>query len=314
MLDNFLENGKFFKLVCGAGNEDEEYVKRLVYVYAKAGCRVFDISARISILETAKSGAALANVEDAHYCVSVGIKGDTHIAKAEISNSYCTKCGNCARTCPNNAIYFPNIIDNKKCIGCGSCIKKCPTGAIKMYEKDVNVKEILPKMIEQGVEILELHIMGNDDKDLEYKWSVINECNPKFASICVDRSKMGNFELLEKIKSMIKERTSYTTIIQADGIPMSGSEDDFKTTLQAVAMGEIIQNEKLPVYIVLSGGTNSKTAELCRLCSINSNGVAIGSYARKIVSKYINDKNFWNDENLQKIAIEKAKELCNTIL
>ena len=38
-----------FKLVCGAGNEDCESVKRLVYIYAKAGCKYFDISAREEI-------------------------------------------------------------------------------------------------------------------------------------------------------------------------------------------------------------------------------------------------------------------------
>ena len=42
-----------FKLVCGAGNEDCESVKRLVYIYAKAGCRFFDLSARKEILESA---------------------------------------------------------------------------------------------------------------------------------------------------------------------------------------------------------------------------------------------------------------------
>ena len=42
------------KIVCGAGNEDCESVKRLVFVYAKAGCKYFDISARKEILEAAK--------------------------------------------------------------------------------------------------------------------------------------------------------------------------------------------------------------------------------------------------------------------
>lgn len=298
-----------FKLVCGAGNEDCESVKRLVYVYAKAGCRFFDLSARKEILESAKAALKLANVNDAMLCVSVGIKGDPHITKAKINESKCIKCGNCLRNCPNDAIYSSIMIDEKKCIGCGICSKKCSTGAISMFDKDVNVKEILPYMVKNGVEVLELHIMGHDKKDLASKWKVINDCNPKFASICIDRENFGNKEALSRIKEMIAYRKPYTTIIQADGIPMSGADDTFKTTLQAVAMAEIIQNANLPVHIMISGGTNSKTKELAELCGIKYWGIAIGSWARKIIKEQLNTKDFWRNEEIQNSAIKIAKAL-----
>ncbi|MBD9223939.1 4Fe-4S dicluster domain-containing protein [bacterium] len=301
-----------FKLVCGAGNEDCESVKRLVYIYAKAGCRFFDLSARKEILESAKDALKLAKVDDAMLCVSIGIKGDPHITKAKINESKCIKCGNCFRNCPNDAIYSSIIIDEKKCIGCGNCIKKCPTDAISMFDKDVNVKEILPYMVKNGVEVLELHIMGHDKKDLAAKWNIINECRPKFASICIDRENFGNKEALSRIKEMIAYREPYTTIIQADGIPMSGADDTFKTTLQAVAMAEIIQNTNLPVHIMISGGTNSKTKELAELCGIKYWGIAIGSWARKIVKQEITTNNFWQNETLQNIAIQKASDLITT--
>lgn len=298
------------KIVCGAGNEDAESVKRLVYTYAKAGCKCFDISARKEILEAAKTAAHLAaNAEDIHYCVSVGIKGDPHITKAKIKESVCIKCGNCYRNCPNDAIEESIIINDKRCIGCGTCAKKCPTGAMTMYEKDVNVKEILPYMVQNGVEILELHIMGHDKQDLDYKWAIINECNPKLASICIDREHFGNREVIKRIRDMIAHRKPYTTIVQADGIPMSGSDDTFKTTLQAVAMGEIIQNNNLPVHIMLSGGTNSKTAELAKLCGVNYWGIAIGSWARKIIKPYVCLPDFWENKDAQDKAIKKAKTL-----
>lgn len=301
-----------FKLVCGAGNEDYESVKRLVYIYSLAGCKCFDLSARPEILQAAKEGQKEAGTEDLTFCVSIGIKGDKHIAKASIQSASCIKCKTCLRNCPNDAIYSSIIIDEKKCIGCGICAKKCPTGAITMHEKDVNVKAILPYMVQNGVEILELHIMGHDKRDLEYKWKIINECNPKYASICIDRENFGNKEVLERIKEMISYRKPYTTIIQADGIPMSGSEDDYKTTLQAVAMAEIIQNANLPVHIMISGGTNSKTAELAKLCGINYRGIAIGSWARKIVKPYINSPDFWQNNPLRDEAVNIAKQLVNT--
>ena len=299
-----------FKLVCGAGNEDCESVKRLVYTYAKAGCRFFDLSARKEILESAKNALKLAEVDDAMLCVSVGIKGDPHITKANINESKCIKCGNCFRNCPNDAIYSSIIIDEKRCIGCGNCVKKCPTGAISMFDKDVNVKEILPYMVKNGVEVLELHIMGHDKSDLASKWKVINDCNPKFASICIDRENFGNKEALSRIKEMIAYRKPYTTIIQADGIPMSGADDTFKTTLQAVAMAEIIQNANLPVQIMISGGTNSKTRELAELCGIKYWGIAIGSWARKIVKTQINADDFWGNHSLQ----DEAQKIAETLI
>ncbi len=302
-----------FKLVCGAGNEDTEDVKRLVYVYSLAGCDYFDISARKEVLDAAKTGLELSG-KHAGICVSIGIKGDKHIKKAEISSSKCIHCGNCYRVCPYDAVLSSNIIDSKKCIGCSKCFDKCPTGAITMNEKDINYKEILPYMVNNGAEILELHIMGHDKTDLDNKWKVINECNPKYASICIDRENFGNKEILERIREMISVRKPYTTIIQADGIPMSGANDDYKTTLQAVAMGEIIQNAELPVYLMLSGGTNSKTAELAKMCGIDYWGIAVGSWARKIVKPYISADNFWENDKSKELAVNTAKQLvrsCN---
>ena len=308
---NLLKNKQFFKLVCGAGNEDAESVKRLVYVYAKAGWKVFDISAREEILNAAKEGIELSGAEGAHICVSLGIKGDPHISKAGVDDSLCTKCGTCARICPNDAIYPPNLIDEKRCIGCGTCVKKCSTGAIKMYEKDINAGEILPRLTSNGADILELHIMGHDKSDLEKKWEIINSCNVPFASICIDRENFGNKEVLARIKGMLKFRRPNTTMIQADGIPMSGCDDSYKTTLQAVAMAEIIQNGQLPVFIIVSGGTNSKTAELCKLCNVLPNGIAIGSWARKIVKPYVTTPDFWDNLEAQYKAIELAKKLLS---
>ena len=301
-----------FKLVCGAGNEDCESVKRLVYVYAKAGCRFFDLSARKEILESAKEALKLAEVDDAMLCVSVGIKGDPHITKAKINESKCIKCENCFRNCPNDAIFSSIIINEKKCIGCGNCEKKCPTGAISMFDKDINVREILPYMVKNGVDVLELHIMGHDKKDLAAKWNIINECRPKFASICIDRENFGIKEALRRIQEMIDYRKPYTTIIQADGIPMSGADDTFKTTLQAVAMAEIIQNANLPVHIMISGGTNSKTKELAELCNIKYWGIAIGSWARKIVKEQICADDFWTKIEQQEKAINIAKNLIES--
>lgn len=314
MLKTLLDNRAFFKLVCGAGNEDPESVKRLVYIYSLAGCKVFDLSAHPEIISAAKEAQRLSAIDNLYYCVSIGIKGDPHINKARIDSGKCIKCGSCYKLCPNDAISEYIKVKTSKCIGCGFCAKTCPKDAISMVEKDADVKNILPYMVQSGVSILELHVMGHDNKDLDYKWQIINDSKPEFASICIDRESLSNKEVLTRIKNMISTREPYTTIIQADGIPMSGSDDTYKTTLQAVAMAEIIQDAKLPVYLTVSGGTNSKTAELCKLCGIKYNGIAIGSWARKIVKPYITRSDFWSNNLVQEEAVLKGKKLIQSTI
>ena len=124
---------------------------------------------------------------------------------------------------------------------------------------------------------------------------------------------MGDEQLISTLNEMIKIREPFSTIIQADGYPMSGGNDDYKTTLQAVATAEIVQNAKLPIYLMLSGGTNSKTAELSKLCGIDYHAIAIGSYARKIVKKYIERPDFWTNPNVIEEALETAKSLISSI-
>jgi len=125
---------------------------------------------------------------------------------------------------------------------------------------------------------------------------------------------LGNKQVIERIKNLINNRPNFTTIIQADGIPMSGSDDSFKTTLQAVAMGEIIMDANLPVYIFLSGGTNSKTTELAKLCGVKYTGVSVGSYARQIVREYITRDDFYENKIVFNEALRKAKMLVDSVV
>lgn len=284
MLKDLLENNtKIFKLVCGAGNECVEDVEKLTEIYSLAGAQLFDISANPEILIAAKNGIKNSGItKDRYICVSVGMQGDPHIKKASIAQNLCIKCGLCENICPNNAIKNSNII-SKRCIGCGICTSQCPNNAINLTDKDINLNEIIPKLISIGINCIELHATSEQDNDIWEKWELINKHFDGILSICIDRLNLGNKQVLARIKKMLNYRPPYTTIIQADGIPMSGSDDTYKTTLQAVSMAEIIQNENLPVYIFISGGTNSKTAELAKLCGINYSGIAIGSYARKII-------------------------------
>ncbi len=317
MLSDILKQGKCFKLVCGAGNEDAVEVEKLVYLYSKAGCSLFDLSANLEVVQAAKRGLERAGILDDRYlCVSVGIEGDPHIDKAEIIQNLCVKCGRCKNICPQNAIFENgrvNYVKNKRCIGCGKCVDICEFKAIKMFSQDVDLAKVLPPIIEEGIDCLEFHALIEDEAAVMRKWKILSHLYPNFLSICVDRSKIGNEKLLNRVKKMIENRTPYTTIIQADGAPMSGGCDDYKTTLQAVAMAEVFQDAKLPVYILLSGGTNSKTMELSRQCGIMPNGVAVGSYARKLVKEYVSRDDFFENTKVVNEALSKAKALVNSV-
>ena len=75
----------------------------------------------------------------------------------------------------------------------------------------------------------------------------------------------------------------------------------------------MLMGNPLPVHIMLSGGTNSKTLELAKLCGLDIAGVAIGSYARSIVKEFLNRDDFWQNEENFNSALSVAKTLVDTV-
>lgn len=307
MLKELLESKKCFKLVCGAGNEDAQEVEKLVTLYSYAGCKFFDLSAKPEIVDAAKKAL---QGREGYLCVSVGIKGDPHIQKAQIDYTRCIECHKCEEICPQKTISYCKI-NSKRCIGCGKCFSVCNHDAISFVSEDKDLGEILPPLINKGIDCIELHTT-NENNVLE-KWDYINSVYKGILSVCISRGDLSDSKMIELIKQMITKRPDYTTIVQADGFPMSGENDDYKTTLQAIATAEIVQNAKMPSYIMLSGGTNSKTAELAKMCGINYNGIAIGTYARNIVRKYIERDDFLTNKYIFEEALNIAKNLVNKL-
>ena len=309
MLKELLEAGKCFKLVCGAGNEDALEVEKLVALYSKAGCKFFDVSAKPEIIDAAKKGL---QGREGYICVSVGIKGDPHVRKAQIDYEKCAGCHKCEEICPQKTIKHCKV-KTARCIGCGKCYTVCTHGAISFLSENKDLREVLPPLIEKGIDCIEFHVMGEDESGIYEKWDYINSVYDGLLSICTARGHLSEEKMISRIERMTAIRKPYTTIVQADGFPMSGGKDDYKTTLQAVATAEIVQNAKMPVYIMLSGGTNSKTAELAKLCDINYNGIAIGTFARKIVSRYIEREDFLKNDYIFNEALNIARSLVGTV-
>jgi hypothetical protein len=156
--------------------------------------------------------------------------------------------------------------------------------------------------------------------------------------MCLDRLNLGNLKLEHRIDEA-RKISGDKLMIQADGYPMSGGEDDYNTTLQAISCADVINkkfNMKLnkkresdalgkekisskKIYksafdssvipILISGGTNSFSKELANLSGVRINGVSIGTYARDLVEKYISDESFWDNRDLIYCAYLAASNL-----
>ena len=314
MLKDLFENKKCFKLVCGAGNEDALEVEKLVTIYSLAGCNFFDVCAKPEIVDAAKRGLSNAGINNDRYiCVSVGIDGDPHITKAVIDKSVCNMCGKCLSICPHDAIKEFEV-SQERCLGCSVCAKSCPTSAVTMSSKLIDYTEVLPKIIDNGIDCIEFHAISENEDDVDEKWTQINNLFDGMLCISLDRTELGDRKLKERVNRMIKNRLPYTTIIQADGVAMSGNNDELGTTLQAVATAQLFQNAEMPVYIMMSGGTNTKSTELAKKCGVAPHCIAIGSYARKIVKDYLMIDNLLEDQEALDQAVKIAKSLVDISL
>lgn len=371
ILKQFLDEEKCFKMICGAGNEDCEQVEKLAFVYTLSGAVILDVSANIEVIKAASRGIDKAlekkpSIIRPFIMASIGMPGDHHVRKSYIDPFKCIGCGLCAPVCPTNAIpkkfednlihyqelngsfEIPNtskeIVIKDLCIGCGKCSNICPKDDIISYRhNEKELRELLPKCLEAGAELFELHAAVGEQEVTMKEWKLICEVNPNnFNSMCLDRLNLGNLNLehrIQEAKNISKEKL----IIQADGYPMSGGEDNYNTTLQAISTADVINKKfnmrldkasvsregekqlsklvyrphgsRQGVYILLSGGTNSKSKELANLTGVRCNGIAIGTFARNIIDIFIKEKDFMENTAhivFARIKAENLVELNNT--
>ena len=78
----------------------------------------------------------------------------------------------------------------------------------------------------------------------------------------------------------------------------------------SLQVARIIEEEKLPVYLQISGGTNQTSSAMANEAGININGVAVGSYARKLLMPYLNDL---NNKGEFDAAVKIAKSLIDSV-
>lgn len=308
-MKELLKYKKIFKLILGAGNEDIESIKKLIFLYDKAGADVFDIKADIRIINE----VAMILPKNKFICASIGLGDDIHIQKAKI-NSNCSSCKSCLKSCIQAAIKdIENkiFIEKEKCIGCKNCSKFCNNEAINFYSETKDFKIIYDEIKNLPINYIEIHTNNNDYE----VFKCIEYLNKNFSGelgICLSGNKLNDIEKIELIKKLQQKVHPKKLIIQADGTSMSGLNNKKVTTQKALKAAEYFARNLKNIYLISSGGTNSNTSKLAKENNISLDGVAIGTYARKIVSEYIQKEDFYS-ETIFNQALQQAKSLVQEV-
>ncbi len=74
-----------------------------------------------------------------------------------ITEEKCTKCQQCVKWCPEDAILIKgesSVIDHEKCIGCGECVVTCRNKAIKINWQSES-EAVMEKMVEYTLGVIQ---------------------------------------------------------------------------------------------------------------------------------------------------------------
>lgn len=271
-----LQQGNWFKLICGASYQYLPAVRSLTLAYTLAGADCIDVAADPAVIAMTQEALAQAESlgEQAQalgfgyryrpwLMVSLNDGEDPHFRKAEFEATACpSSCKRpCETVCPTGAIQFSQVksgVIDQLCYGCGRCIPICPSDLIYarsyVYRPDV----IAPLILQTGVDALEIHTQIGRQTDFKRLWNSIQPYLQKLKLIaisCPDGE--GVVEYLQTLYKLITP-LECPLIWQTDGRPMSG-DIGVGTTTKTVKLCQKILSANLPGYVQLAGGTNDYT-------------------------------------------------------
>ncbi len=311
-----LNEGHWFKLICGASFQHLPAIRSLTLAYALAGADCIDVAADPAIISTAREALAVAGdlAEMAKQrgfaagnspwlMVSLNDGEDPHFRKAEFQAANCpSDCPRpCETICPAEAIVFQNqfsgVIDNI-CYGCGRCVPICPIQNISTRSYVYTPEAISPLILQAGVDAIEIHTQIGRLADFKRLWKAIAPQihHLKLLSIsCPDGESLIDYlwALHEAVAPL-----PCALIWQTDGRPMSGDIGD-GTTKACIKLGQKVLAANLPGYVQLAGGTNAHTVPKLKTLDRSSDknstivprrisGIAYGSYARSLLLPVLN--------------------------
>jgi Fe-S-cluster-containing hydrogenase component 2 len=309
-----LQEGNWFKLICGASFQDLPTIRSLTLAYTLAGADCIDVAADPAAIAAAREGLLAASklLEVAAskgfvrrgglpwLMVSLNDGEDPHFRKAEFDASQCPlDCPRpCERICPAQAIHFAELgqgdsgVIDRRCYGCGRCLPVCPSQLI-VTRSSVSAPAAIASLIQElGIDAIEIHTQVGREQDFRRLWQAIAPwCSQlKLLAIsCSDRPQLT--EYLRYLSDLIGSLPC-ALIWQADGRPMSG-DIGRGTTHAAIKLAQKVLAAKLPGYVQLAGGTNHHTVTKLRslgmlkpgqnLKGASIAGIAYGSYGRSLL-------------------------------
>jgi Fe-S-cluster-containing hydrogenase component 2 len=313
---NSLDQGTWFKLICGASFGHLPAIRNLAIVYTLAGADCIDIAADLAVIAATKDGIKVAQklaqtsqnrqfpiVDLPLLMVSLNDGADPHFRKAEFDPAKCpTDCPRpCERICPADAIDIQGVIDSR-CYGCGRCLPICPLGLITTRDKTATPSIIIPDLTAaDGIDAIEIHTQMGHLADFQRLWSILAPVAHHLKLLAISCPDSG--ELISYLRSIhatiaasyYPHPLPFTLLWQTDGRPMSG-DIGAGTTHAAIKLGEKVLAANLPGYVQLAGGTNHYTVPKLRerqLLPPTSNkhihGIAYGSYARVLLSSILDE-------------------------
>lgn len=309
---NSLATGRWFKLICGASWQHLPAIRNLTLVYTLAGADCIDVAADPAVIQVAQEARRTAMVwgETAQLMgwgyqgkpwlmVSLNDGEDPHFRKAHFDPAACpADCPRpCERICPTQAIVWgesgtTGVID-QRCYGCGRCWPVCPSNLIQSRSYVSTPAVILPLVMAQDIDAIEIHTQVGREEDFRRLWQGIGPWVEQLKLVAVSCPNQGDvIDYLWTLVEVMQPRPR-TLVWQTDGRPMSG-DIGAGTTRAAIELGLKVLMAGLPGYVQLAGGTNDQTvSQLQRRGligpgrSLNQSqiaGVAYGSYARVLLS------------------------------
>jgi Fe-S-cluster-containing hydrogenase component 2 len=298
-----LQQGHWFKLICGASFQHLPAIRTLSLVYTLAGADCIDVAADPAVIHAAYEGIEAAQAiqpRPVWLMVSLNDGEDPHFRKATFDPQCCPPdCPRpCVSICPAQAITFSDNVSgvlDDRCYGCGRCLPICPIEQITTRSQAATLNVAAPLIRAGLVNALELHTQVGHEAAFQKLWIQVQPFLPYLNVLsisCPDAEDV--IEYLSALQNLMKPLPC-ALIWQTDGRPMSGDIGN-GATRATIRYGQKALKSPLIGFIQLAGGTNDYTVpklqeqrllpslEVAKVPQGETvSGIAFGSYARSLI-------------------------------
>ncbi|MEM8603001.1 MAG: LdpA C-terminal domain-containing domain [Cyanobacteria bacterium P01_H01_bin.121] len=267
---------------------------------------------------------------------------DPHFRKAAFDPTCCpADCSRpCERICPTQAI---NVADTNttqtevlgvlsdRCFGCGRCVAICPLNRINTYSQIASLPQLLPQLIELGIDAIEIHTQVGRLTEFTQIWRSLQPWLQQLKLIAVSCSFQADVVgYLHTLAQMIQP-LHCPLIWQVDGRSMSGDLGRGTTQLTIRFAQQLLESD-ITGHIQLAGGTNDHTVghlqrlgllktlaipnqEQSEIAAQAVAGVGYGSYARKLLQPVLQELEIYG-QPLEQVPelLERAVGLAQTLI